>query len=78
MPITVASGRSRFHQYAKAMVHAVGLQAMLDEEASRIIVAEMPGQLRLAVRVLDLRPRLPTEKRRSKGLRAETTRHRNE
>lgn len=74
MPITVASGRSRFHQYAKAMVHALGLQAMLDEEASRI-VAEMPGQLRLAVRVLDLRPRLQTEKRRSKELRAEPTQH---
>lgn len=76
MPISVASGRSRFHQYAKAMVHAVGLQAMLDEEASRI-VAEMPGQLRLAVRVLDLRPRLQTEKRRSRELRAEPTQHRN-
>lgn len=77
MPITVASRRSRFHQYAKTMVHALDLQAMLDEEASRI-VAEMPGQLRLAVRVLDLRPRLPTEKRRSKELSAETKRHRDE
>lgn len=70
--VTVAGDRSWQHPDTGAPLDITGLQAMLDEEASRI-VAEMPGQLRLAVRVLDLRPRLQTENRRSANLRVNKT-----
>lgn len=60
--VTVAGDRSWQHPDAGAPLDITGLQAMLDEEAERI-VAQMGGQLRLMARVLDLRPRLNREGR---------------
>lgn len=60
--VTVAGDRSWQNPDAGAPLDITGLQAMLDEEAERI-VAQMGGQLRLMARVLDLRPRLNREGR---------------
>jgi len=60
--VTVAKDRNWEHPDSKELLDVVGLEAMLQVEASKI-VAEMNSALRLTTRVLDLRPRLPTEKK---------------
>lgn len=58
--VTVASARNWAHPENGEMLDIMGLRAMLDAEANRI-VNEMGGSLRLAIKVLDLRPRLSSE-----------------
>ena len=63
--ITVASERRWRHPETNDEMDFVGLIQMLNEEA-RSIVERMGGELRLMVKGLDLRPRLPTEKEAKK------------
>lgn len=58
--VTVASDRNWEHPDTGDMIDIDRLRAMLDAEAARI-VDELGGSLRLAVKVLDLRPRLAAE-----------------
>lgn len=66
--ITVASDGGWEHPDSKARLDVEGLRAMLEVEKVKV-VAEMSGllPLHLEVRVLDLRPRLPTEKSSSRA-----------
>ncbi len=66
MLITVNSARTWLHPETGAALDLAGLIAMLNEEAVRI-EEEMGGSLRLIVRGLDLQPRLPTERAKSRG-----------
>lgn len=61
--ITVASDGSWEHPDSKARLDVDGLRTMLEAEKDKV-VAELSSllPLHLEVRVLDLRPRLPTEK----------------
>lgn len=59
--ITVKSSRTWKHPDTGGVMDFAKLIAMLNTEASRI-EREMGGSLRLTVRGLDLRPRLPTER----------------
>ena len=59
--ITVAEGRQWRHPKNQNLIDAQELEALLREEARRI-ESEMGHSLRLTVKVLDLRPRLKTEK----------------
>ncbi len=58
--ITVASNRSWEHPETGEKLDIDGLRAMLDAEAAKL-VTDMGGTVRLAVKVLDLRPRLVSE-----------------
>ncbi|MGC3027394.1 hypothetical protein ACPUER_19980 [Burkholderia sp. DN3021] len=58
--VTAVGDQGWKHPDTGASMGIVELQAMLDDEAARI-VRDMGGCLRLAARVLDLRPRLVTE-----------------
>lgn len=64
--ITVKSARTWLHPETGAALNFAGLIVMLNEEAARI-EQEMGGSLRLIVRGLDLQPRLPTERAKSRG-----------
>lgn len=64
--ITVKSPRTWQHPETGAVLDLAGLIAMLNEEAARI-EQEMGGSLRLMARGLDLQPRLPTERAKSRG-----------
>ena len=59
--VTVSKDRTWKHPDSDASIDVDGLKAMLEAEASKI-VTEMGWTLRLTARVLDLRPRLLTEK----------------
>jgi len=63
--ITVASDRKWEHPETKKRLDPKGLEKMLREEASKIEV-EMGHSLRLTAKVIDLKPRLKTEKMASK------------
>lgn len=58
--VTVAKDRTWQHPDSKKSLDVMGLETMLQEEASRV-VAQMGFTLLLTARVLDLRPRLLTE-----------------
>lgn len=60
--VTVNSNKPWKHPDSGESLDVDGLQAMLTSEAERIVSA-MSGQIRLTARVLDLRPRLATEKK---------------
>ncbi|ANJ66699.1 hypothetical protein A9404_04290 [Halothiobacillus diazotrophicus] len=60
--VTVTSNRNWKHPDTKKTLDIPRLQAMLEEEAARI-VEELGGSLRLVAKVLDLRPRLKVESR---------------
>lgn len=60
--VTVNSNKPWKHPDSGESLDVAGLQAMLTSEAERIVSA-MSGQIRLTARVLDLRPRLATEKK---------------
>lgn len=64
--ITVNSARTWLHPDTGAALDLAGLIAMLNEEAARI-EQEMGSSLRLIVRGLDLQPRLPTERAKSRA-----------
>lgn len=64
--ITVKSARTWLHPETGATLDLAGLIAMLNEEAARI-EREMGGSLRLTARGLNLQPRLPTERAKSRG-----------
>jgi len=64
--ITIKSARTWLHPETGGALNLTGLIAMLNEEAVRI-EQEMGGSLRLTVRGLDLQPRLPTERAKSRG-----------
>lgn len=59
--ITVNSSRTWKHPYTNEKLDLKALIEMLNEEATRI-EHDTGGSLRLMVRALDLRPRLPTER----------------
>lgn len=59
--VTVAKNSGWKHPDSNAPLDVTGLERMLQAEAVKI-VTEMGLGLRLAARVIDLRPRLPTEK----------------
>lgn len=59
--VTIAKKRGWQHPDSNKQLDVVGLETMLQAEALKI-VNEMGLALRLTARVLDLRPRLPTEK----------------
>ncbi|TDF58114.1 ATP-binding protein [Cupriavidus sp. L7L] len=59
--VTVATNRKWEHPETGDTLDVKGLEAMLNAEAARI-VSNMGGQIRLAAKVLDLRPRLTTER----------------
>ena len=59
--ITIGSDRQWQHPETNVMLDPVGLEEMLLEEASKI-EAEMGHSLRLTAKVIDLQPRLKTEK----------------
>lgn len=58
--VTVASNRTWEHPDTGEMLDINGLRAMLEDEADRI-VDELGGSVRVAAKVLDLRPRLASE-----------------
>lgn len=58
--VTVSGERKWEHPETGTLIGVDELQAMLDEEATRII-HDMGGCLRVTAKVLDLRPRLATE-----------------
>jgi len=60
--VTVNSNKPWKHPDSGESLDVDGLQAMLTSEAERIVSA-MSGQIRLTARLLDLRPRLATEKK---------------
>lgn len=62
--VTVSKTRKWDHPDSGERLDLVGLEAMLQAEASQIM-NEMGGALLLVARVLDLRPRLPTESGRA-------------
>jgi len=62
--ITIKSDRSWHHPDTNAPLDLAGLISMLNEEARRI-EEEMGGGIRLIARGLDLRPRLPVERRKT-------------
>ncbi len=62
---TVSKDREWDHPDGGSTIGFTGLCALLREEAGRI-VDQLGGTLRLHVHALDLRPRLPTEKRKTK------------
>ncbi|XSG81076.1 MAG: hypothetical protein ACPW61_08200 [Methyloligella sp. ZOD6] len=64
--ITIKSARTWQHPETGAALDLAGLIAMLNEEAIRI-EQELGGSLRLAARGLDLRPRLPAERTKSRS-----------
>ena len=64
--ITVAKDRRWQHPDTKKMLDPAGLEKMLREEANRI-ECEMGYSLRLTAKVIDLRPRLLTEKESTKS-----------
>lgn len=61
--VTVANERNWDHPETGEKLNTDGLRTMLEEEAEKIMrdMHEMGGVLKLGVKVLDLRPRLPTE-----------------
>lgn len=59
--VTVTKNRGWKHPDSNKSLDVTGLESMLQTEALKV-VNEMGGALRLTARVLDLRPRLPTEK----------------
>jgi hypothetical protein len=63
--ITVNSKRSWIHPETGNKIDLAGLIAMLNDEANKI-QHETAGDLRLIVKGLDLNPRLPTERQKSK------------
>jgi hypothetical protein len=62
MLVTVNADRHWDHPASGESLDVAGLRAMLTNEAERI-VSIMGGQIRLTARVLDLRPRLASEKK---------------
>ena len=58
--ITVASNRTGEHPGTGEKLDIDGLRAMLDAEASELVI-DMGDTLRLAIKVLDLPPRLVSE-----------------
>lgn len=69
--ITVRSPRTWHHPETRKALDFAELISMLNDEASRI-EREMGGSLRLTVRGLDLQPRLPTERAKSRGRQRKT------
>ncbi|GMV30141.1 MAG: hypothetical protein AMXMBFR59_22660 [Rhodanobacteraceae bacterium] len=64
--VTVAKdGRTWLHPDTNEPLDADGLRTMLEAEAAQI-VTEMGNCLRLSIKVLDLRPRLTTESKRTR------------
>lgn len=63
--ITVAKNRGWEHPDTNETLDVSGLETMLRAEAEKL-VAEMGLAIRLTAQVLDLRPRLPTEKEKAK------------
>ncbi len=59
--ITVAKNSGWKHPDSNKLLDVTGLKSMLQDQASKV-VTEMGLGLQLTARVLDLRPRLPTEK----------------
>jgi hypothetical protein len=59
--ITIASKKTWHHPDTNKSLDFSGLIAMLNEEANRLSL-ELGGSVRLMVKGLDLRPRLPTER----------------
>jgi hypothetical protein len=66
--ITIKSPRNWQHPETGALMNFTGLLAMLNEEAAKI-EKEMGGGLRLMACGLDLQPRLPTERAKSRRYR---------
>lgn len=62
--VTVAASRHWEHPDSGEKLDVNGLRTMLEDEALQV-AADMGATLQLTARVLDLRPRLPTEKRLS-------------
>ncbi|WP_155953482.1 NACHT domain-containing NTPase [Pseudomonas sp. URIL14HWK12:I6] len=58
--VTVASARKWQHPDTEARIDLVQLRTLLEEEAGRIM-EEVGHQVRILVKILDLRPRLETE-----------------
>ncbi len=60
--VTITKTRTWDHPDTNESLDVLGLESVLQEEASKI-VREMGSALQISARILDLRPRLPTEKK---------------
>ncbi|MBL0115800.1 MAG: hypothetical protein IPP45_10510 [Sphingomonadales bacterium] len=74
--LTIKSARTWLHPESGAVLDLAGRVGLLNEEAARI-EQEMGGSLRLMARGLDLRPRLPTERAKSRGHQQTATSRKN-